>query len=146
MGVPTFFFSVDYIDVAAWTSVPKEDIILSSTKREFQPSVVFLKQVISSMLLGERVFRPWADSGFHAALTTVGSPLLRPCSSRGAPSAIPDFFSSSTQYSALIPRCSPWGEGGLARRKGDVRYCRLMTVWRIELNDGASRQRPIGSR
>ncbi len=38
-----------------------------------------------------RTFRisdwPWADSGFHAALTSVGCPLLRPCCAQQAPSA-----------------------------------------------------------
>jgi len=39
-----------------------------------------------------RTFRisdwPWADSGFHAAPTSVGCPLLRPCSAQQAPSAL----------------------------------------------------------
>jgi len=38
-----------------------------------------------------RTFRisdlPWADSGFHAAPTSVGCPLLRPCSAQETPSA-----------------------------------------------------------
>ncbi len=95
MGVPTFFFSVDYIDVAAWTSVPKEDIILSSTKREFQPSVVFLKQVISSMLLGERVFRPWAINLYHEGF---GTPLVSR-NSRSDPPGLRSHEPSGSQIS-----------------------------------------------